>query len=431
MSSRKNHDKIPMIQEYRFSKKHMSSIPRENPKKVIPSRFVVIVNGEKIVLSYHSLILEGPKSLVCRYTNKYPDRNALPSRVIVKYQLKFQGCAWSHRLKQNIVKRYLDVDKGDVLCTTLAPSDRLCSYFGTYILVADPRRESPDRWEVYSNTPGVPELGDSPCDEAFVIQIFDEIKGCDMYSFISEDGPSDICSTENRENLRTCLQIMADIFEGVNLMHKQRIYHGDLKPENVMLSNSLGKGEHSKIGGNIRASIIDFDFSARIEDERIKRGTPRYLSPEYLQAYRGHIELSSLGILGRQFDIWAIGAIMWTIFFGGRRGEKLYFTSYSTDQLKNPAMTSKVIQAMISESSYQRFLMKRLGKPGPEGSVRESVRLLLIEVLAHDPRERPTASNCLRRIREIQSSVSNYGPSNALPLGPTVQSTVCTQSDSQ
>jgi len=383
----------------------MRLLSRDNPKKVIPSRFAILVGNEKIVLSYHSLVIEGPKSLVCRYINRHTEKNGLPLRLIVKYQLKFQTYPWSAKLRSHIIKRYLDPDKGDELCMGLEESPKICRYYGTYLLVADPRLEAPDRWNAYVKNPGVPDLSDRRSDEAFVIQIFQEIKGCDMYNFLCEDGPSEICSAEKRTDASTNLQILGDICEGLDILHQDGIYHSDLKPENVVLSKGLKDGSKSAKDTTIRATIIDFDFAAQVEHDRIKRGTPRYLSPEYLQAYRGHIDLPSLGQYGREFDMWALGAMMWSAFYGGRRGDKLYFTSYGTDNLKSPAMTSKVIQAMMKKDDYEKFLQRRIQKlvMPVSSEARVAIRNLTASLLAFYPDDRPSAADTARKIKNISS----------------------------
>lgn len=401
-------DRIDRITEYRFHKKHMRSNPRENPKKVIPSRFAVVTKtGEKIVLCYHSLVIEGPKSLVARYSNRYFERNNLPKIVIVKYQLKFQGYSWSPKLKAHIQKRYTDPDKGDELCLCLDPSPRICKYYGTYVLVADPRQEAPDRWDDYIKTKGVPEIAEER--EAFVIQLFEEIRGCDLYNFLCQEGPSEIVDHSARFNPLIGTQILQDIAEGLDNMHSKNIYHSDLKPENVVLYKQSRNDPTRVIGNDTRATIIDFDFSARTCDDRIKRGTPRYLSPEYIQAYRDHRDLPSLGRYGCEFDMWAFGAMLWTIFFGS--GKKLYFSSYSTDHLKNPAINSKIIQYMLEETDYNnKLLLKRTQKvqlPIPPEAQSHVIQLTRA-CLAYDPLKRPTAGAAYHKLNEIKGIIQKH-----------------------
>lgn len=89
--------------------------------------------------------------------------------------------------------------------------------------------------------------------------------------------------------------IFSQIASGLNHMHRRGIYHGDLKPSNVMLT---------KTGG---VKIIDFgtawikgQFKDRVQ------GTPQYMAPEQ----------SSMKVVDERTDLYNFGALMYRLLTG-------------------------------------------------------------------------------------------------------------------
>jgi serine/threonine protein kinase len=97
--------------------------------------------------------------------------------------------------------------------------------------------------------------------------------GKDLYSFFeaTDKGERDI-------NYVMLLRALANIFQGVALLHAKGIYHYDLKPENIVLDESVVPPKFK---------IIDFGLSSAIpmkenkENKDYKKiGTPGYMPPE-------------------------------------------------------------------------------------------------------------------------------------------------------
>ena len=82
---------------------------------------------------------------------------------------------------------------------------------------------------------------------------------------------------------------------GVQLMHKNKILHRDLKPYKILLGNN-GK---IKIGGFSIARI----FSSDLEKTYTQIGTVSYMSPELIEG----------DSYSYPTDIWAIGVILYEI----------------------------------------------------------------------------------------------------------------------
>lgn len=101
---------------------------------------------------------------------------------------------------------------------------------------------------------------------------------------------------KNNNNPDETLQVIKQIMEGMNYLHQNNIIHRDIKPQNILLSDSTVK-------------ICDFGFSKEIKDElnmmKTICGTPIYMSPEVINMKPYTIKS----------EIWSLGIIFYMIFF--------------------------------------------------------------------------------------------------------------------
>ncbi len=108
------------------------------------------------------------------------------------------------------------------------------------------------------------------------------------------------------------LKLIEQISKGMLDIHKHRIIHKDLKPQNIMLTKS----------GSIK--IMDFGISETFRSsksrlkETSKSGTPIYMSPEQLLGQN----------VGRESDIWSFGVMMYELLIG-----KPMFTGSSSNEV--------------------------------------------------------------------------------------------------
>lgn len=116
-------------------------------------------------------------------------------------------------------------------------------------------------------------------------------KRYDVYILMEYLTPLEDYIMENEFTVRDVLALAFDVLEGLKACQANGVWHGDIKDENIFVSNSGGY----KIG--------DFGVSKVLKDsskaESLK-GTPNFLAPEvYLgkSGYTENVDLYSLGIV--------------------------------------------------------------------------------------------------------------------------------------
>lgn len=87
------------------------------------------------------------------------------------------------------------------------------------------------------------------------------------------------------------LQVFRDVASALVMMHRRNIFHGDLKPNNILLSKS----------GHVK--VFDFGLSwVKGQDKDRIQGTPEYMSPEQIKK-----------MVNEKTDIFNFGATMYRL----------------------------------------------------------------------------------------------------------------------
>ncbi|EXJ71728.1 serine/threonine protein kinase [Cladophialophora psammophila CBS 110553] len=123
------------------------------------------------------------------------------------------------------------------------------------------------------------------------------------------------CSMSHEDWLQR-QNLMLDICSGLEILHRCRVIHGDVKPDNILLFST-----HSSTGCPLMAKLADFGSSIVEDtiyddiDEGISsptyRGTPLYV-PGYLRKYSGKVPFHLMPAV----EIYSFGLLLWSICAG-------------------------------------------------------------------------------------------------------------------
>ncbi|CAG9865306.1 unnamed protein product [Phyllotreta striolata] len=121
--------------------------------------------------------------------------------------------------------------------------------------------------------------------------ILELIQGGELFERVIDD---DFILTE-----KSCTVFMRQICEGIDFIHKQRILHLDMKPENILCLTKTGN----------RIKIIDFGLARKFDPSKklqVLFGTPEFVAPEVVNFEE----------IGYGTDMWSVGVICYVLLSG-------------------------------------------------------------------------------------------------------------------
>lgn len=133
--------------------------------------------------------------------------------------------------------------------------------------------------------------------------VFELIEGCDMFSWLyAKKNPN-----HNMDGY--LLDFMTQFMSGLDFLHTNYIAHGDIKPENIMLSRRHGE---------FVVKLIDFGF-AKIGDHEgvytdVCCGSLDYASPQTLKLKVPHTKSGQINMIAS--DMWSAGVVTHIAYTG-------------------------------------------------------------------------------------------------------------------
>ena len=203
------------------------------------------------------------------------------------------------------------------------------------------------------NHPNIASIYDVIEEQGEIFLIMEYVEGTPLRAFLQ---------THKNFNSDEFFKVAAQGLEGLNAAHEKNILHGDIKPENLMLTREgrvkvldFGVARRFSLGDANEATLTAATLSTSIS------GTPAYMAPEVLmqKPYDGRADLFSMGLVcyemlgGRQpFE---------TDSMAGTLASVLHTEPPPIEQL-NPKVSpslSAVLQTMMAKDPAQRYLSAR------------------------------------------------------------------------
>lgn len=177
---------------------------------------------------------------------------------------------------------------------------------------------------------------------------------------------------ETRMDERAVLKVALDVAEGLSVLNREGLVHGDIKPENLVIDRD----------GHVK--LVDFGFSGVTRHcalcERV--GSSHYIAPELLAGAAGT----------HRSDLFSLGATLYHLLTG-----------------RPPCVGEKMIDVLKARLLRRSTLLASL-----TSDVSAPTRKLIMELLESDPQKRPATSDAVANdVRHALTALSTAAPVEA------------------
>lgn len=151
------------------------------------------------------------------------------------------------------------------------------------------------RVQIGFDHPHIVRIFDCGVEAGLTFYSMENIDGIEVRSFVQQNGPMPAL---------LAVRVVKEIAEALAYVHQKRIYHRDLKPQNVMLDRAAKP---------FRGVLIDFGLVTEHlsnQDKGLILGTPSYMPPEQAQPRGGH------GTINATSDVYSLGATFFYMLTG-------------------------------------------------------------------------------------------------------------------
>lgn len=203
------------------------------------------------------------------------------------------------------------------------------------------------------NHPNVVSMYDVGFDQGFHYIVMEYVSGCTLKEYIQHHGA--------QVTVQEAVKITVAIAEGLEHAHMMGIVHCDVKPHNILITDSG------------RVKVTDFGIARAINSATTMMytnsvmGSAHYISPE--QASGKSINVST--------DIYSLGVVLYELLTGEVpfRGETP--VSVALQHVKDPVVAPRIKNAMIPPQLEQVVLIALEKEPGKRfGSISEMIQAL-------------------------------------------------------
>ena len=120
--------------------------------------------------------------------------------------------------------------------------------------------------------------------------VMEYCKNGDVFGMLEKTGPF---------QEKVAARVMKQLLSALNYLHKQKIIHRDVKPENLLLADSENNDD-------VNIKLIDFNIATVKTKDLDVQGTIDYMAPE---VFKGNYD--------EKCDVWGAGVILYVLMSGG------------------------------------------------------------------------------------------------------------------
>ena len=172
-------------------------------------------------------------------------------------------------------------------------------------------------------------------------------------------------------------RLMADVGAGLAAAHRRKVYHRDIKPNNIVLDGETGRALVLDFGISAAYSSRRQSFGHRLTDEGMYLGTPTYMSPE-----QGNGE----EVTGKS-DVYSLGVLAFELLVG------------------RPPFDGSPVSVM---ASHLRDVPPRIDEI--RSDVSDEMATLVARCLEKSPERRPSAQEIVNFLNPAQRQVVEWPP---------------------
>lgn len=185
-------------------------------------------------------------------------------------------------------------------------------------------------------------------------------------------------------------KLAVDITHGFHFLHSVGVFHRDIKPDNILITEGLGIricdfGISEELGAH--KTLKTLQYSAAI-------GTPMYMAPE--QHILGYTMDKLSADMSRKIDVYSLGIVLLEVFWGKPMLDNIL--------PRNPREMFMKLKESNPDPNAPSFDIKSL-----ESEVPLEVLNILRQCIAYDPRRRPFMTQLKNRLKRALVSLQKQG----------------------
>jgi serine/threonine protein kinase len=210
-----------------------------------------------------------------------------------------------------------------------------------------------------------------------------------VLEYLSGNSLTDLLQRHGKFQPLLALKIARSLAETLDYIHRQDQVHLDIKPENILFRYPI------ESGGRIEPVLIDFGIARNTGQEGLEARTLFYAPPERVQLSRGNLAPERSPRPQPSMDVYSLGVVLYQMITGRR----------PFDGRTDKGISSAILAGNPTKPSQY------------SGDVTQPIELLILETMAREPLNRPTAGELVQHLETMLAKTNvNQGAKEAAPI---------------